>query len=184
MDWTYVGAAPTFYDVWIARGMNGDSFFNIPEDGNWDSAWNIFWNNPEARERLRSGKPFQVFSCWNGATAFTATPVLERKVKFRGAYKDECFSGEPELFCKDMWYTGYGKIAVVPSVNIEYSDEAAKKIKSLKGYVSRWVGTEGVNALKIKWEPSPPAQVKCIANFQNQYWVPWDEQLAEHGSPP
>ena len=34
MDWTYVGNDPTFYDVWIARGMNGDSFFEIPEDGN------------------------------------------------------------------------------------------------------------------------------------------------------
>ena len=31
MDWTYVGLDPTFYDVWIARGMNGDTFFNIPE---------------------------------------------------------------------------------------------------------------------------------------------------------
>ncbi len=30
MDWTYVGPDPTFYDVWIARGMNGDSFFEIP----------------------------------------------------------------------------------------------------------------------------------------------------------
>ena len=38
MDWTYVGPDPTFYDVWIARGMNGDTFFDIPEDGNWNSA--------------------------------------------------------------------------------------------------------------------------------------------------
>ena len=182
MDWTYVGPDPTFYDVWIARGMNGDSFFNIPEDGNWNSAWNLFWNNPEAQGRLHSGKPFQVFSCWNGATAFTAMPILERTIKFRSAYKDECFSGEPQLFCKDMWHSGYGKIAVVPSVNIEYGDEAAKKIKSLKGYVSRWVGAKGTNGLaqKIKWESSPPAQVKCITDYSKQYWVPWDEHLDEH----
>lgn len=30
MDWTYVGDHPTFYDVWIARSMTGDSFFEIP----------------------------------------------------------------------------------------------------------------------------------------------------------
>jgi alpha-1,3-mannosyltransferase len=36
MDWTYVGRDPTFYDVWVARDMNGDSFFEIPEDGSWE----------------------------------------------------------------------------------------------------------------------------------------------------
>lgn len=36
MDWTYVGANPTFYDIWIARTMKGNSFFNIPEDRSWD----------------------------------------------------------------------------------------------------------------------------------------------------
>jgi alpha-1,3-mannosyltransferase len=38
INWTYVGTNPTFYNVWIARGMNSDSFFNIPEDGSWDLA--------------------------------------------------------------------------------------------------------------------------------------------------
>jgi alpha-1,3-mannosyltransferase len=110
MDWTYVGNDPTFYDVWIARGMNGDSFFEIPADGNWNSAWNLFWNNPTARDRLTSGLPFQVFSCWNGATAFTAKPLLERKIKFRSPYEHECRQGEPQLFYKEMWYHGHGKI--------------------------------------------------------------------------
>lgn len=34
-DWTYAGQDPTFYDVWVARDMNGDSFFEIGRDGNW-----------------------------------------------------------------------------------------------------------------------------------------------------
>jgi len=37
---------------------------------------------------------------------------------------------------------GVWEIATVPSVNIEYSSEAAKRLKELKelkGYVSRWV---------------------------------------------
>jgi alpha-1,3-mannosyltransferase len=184
MDWTYVGRDPTFYDVWIARGMNGDSFFNIPEDGSWDYAWNLFWNNPKAQEGLHAGRPFQVFSCWNGATAFTAEPMLEQKITFRSAHANECPAGEPKLFCKDMWHHGYGKIAVVPSINLEYSDEAATKIKSAKGYVSKWTNSDGDNTVKIEWETTPPPRIKCIPNYSNQTWVRWDYQLAEHNPGP
>lgn len=161
LDWTYVGQDPTFYDVWIARGMNGDSFFDIPADGNWNSAWNLFWNNPTAKERLMVGKPFQVFSCWNGAAVFTAKPLIEKKIQFRAPREYECRQGEPQIFCKEMWYYGYGRIAVIPSVNLEYSDEAGKKIKSAKGYVSRWAETEvgdGVSAM-IEWVKKPPSTV-------------------------
>lgn len=187
MDWTYVGPDPTFYDVWIARGMNGDTFFNIPEDGNWNSAWNIFWNNPSASERQRTGKPFQVFSCWNGATAFTAEPFLESKIRFRTSHEHECPQGEPKTWCTEMWYFGHGRIAVIPSVNLEYSDEAAKKIKTAKGYVSRWVGSaDAEGEERIKWETTPPSTVKCMPSYQNQTWLPWEEQLqvVEHESPP
>jgi len=163
--------------------MNGDTFFNIPEDGNWNSAWNLFWNNAKARERLSMGHPFQVFSCWNGATVFTAKPLIERKIKFRSPYENECYQGEPQLFCKDMWYFGYGRIAVVPSVNLEYTDDAARKIKSAKGYVSRWVKNEIDNGMpeRIEWE-TPPSHTKCIPSYSNQSWVSWNEQLAEHDS--
>ena len=178
MDWTFVGPDPTFYDVWIARGMNGDSFFNIPPDGNWNSAWNIFWNNPTAQQRQRAGQPFQVFSCWNGAVALTAKPLIEDEIRFRGSHEDECFQGEPKIFAKEMWYHGYGKIAVIPSVNLEYSDEAAKKIKSQKGYVSKWVEkVEPNQGLRVEWDPTPPDKVKCIPSYDNQTWLLWDEAL-------
>lgn len=174
MDWTYVGRDPTFYDVWISRGLNGDSFFEIPPDGNWNSAWHLFWNNPEALDKLNAGKPFQVFSCWNGAVTFTAKPFVQQKLEFRKAGPEECPQGEPKSFCKDMWVLGYGKIAVVPSVNLEYSDEAGKKIKSLKGYVSRFVGGGDEND-KIEWQEKPPEKVKCIRNYGDQSWRPWDD---------
>ena len=175
MDWTYVGPDPTFYDVWIARGMNGDSFFNIPPDGSWDSAWHLFWNNPEALEKLNAGKPFQVFSCWNGAVTFTAKPIVQQKLRFRSSVAQECPQGEPKSFCKDLWLLGYGKIAVVPSVNLEYNDEGGEKIKSAKGYVSRFVGGGDEND-KIEWQEKPPEKVKCIPKYENQYWRPWDEK--------
>ena len=177
MDWTFLGPNPTFYDVWIARGMNGDSFFDIPEDGSWDSAWNLFWNNPTAHQRQQDGQPFQVFSCWNGAVTFTAKPFIEDNIRFRASRESECFQGEPKLLAKELWYHGYGKIAVIPSVNLEYSDEAAKRIKAQKGYVSQWVEAEGKEGLQIHWDENPPEKVKCIPTYQNQTWPPWDEGL-------
>ncbi|CAJ2504744.1 Uu.00g121380.m01.CDS01 [Anthostomella pinea] len=171
MDWTYVGRDPTFYDVWVARTLRGDLFFDIPSDGSWDSAWNLLWNDAEARERFGRTLPFQVYACWNGAVAFGAAPVLglgtsvndvgdetlerERntteKVEFRAPRDGECYAGEPTLFCKDLWWNGYGRIAVVPSVNLEYSNEAAAKIKQLKGYTSRWREKEVEEMPKIDW---------------------------------
>lgn len=183
MDWTYVGADPTFYDVWVSRTLvSGDSFFNIPPDGNWDSAWNLFWNEPDARMRYHAHQAFQVFSCWNGATVFLAAPVLSGQVRFRAPSqeKGECFQGEPQLFCKDLWRTGHGRIAVVPSVNLEYSNAQARRIKELKGYATRWVEDEekqegAKERSRIEWRADPPAKVKCMPSYENQTWVPWDE---------
>ncbi|EFQ28360.1 alpha-1,3-mannosyltransferase CMT1 [Colletotrichum graminicola] len=177
-DWTYVGQDPTFYDVWISRTIAGDSFFEIPPDGNWNSAWNIFWNEQTSRRRLASHKPLQVFSCWNGAVAITARPLLDRLVRFRAPGPGECFQGEPQLFCKDMWNAGFGKIAVVPSVNLEYSDEAGRKIKAAKGYTSQWVGDEDKDDdFKVDWKADPPEKVKCMASYDKQTWEPWNQGL-------
>ncbi|KAK7749703.1 hypothetical protein SLS53_000282 [Cytospora paraplurivora] len=182
MDWTYVGRDPTFYDVWISRTMNGESFFRIPEDRSWDYAWNLFWNDLETRNRYSAHLPFQVFSCWNGAVTFTAEPILKRQVSFRGSNPGECFQGEPELFCKDLWYKGWNKIAVVPSVNLEYTDERGKDLKALKGYTSTWVGPEQDEKSKIDWNPNPPDQVKCMEIMEKPDWRPWNETLSTASS--
>ncbi len=184
MDWTYVGPDPTFYDVWIARGMTGESFFLIPPDGNWNSAWNLFWNDAPSRERFSARQPFQVFSCWNGGVVFSAGPLLvgsgsggQEGVRFRRARVGECHQGEPQLFCKDLWGRGFGKIAVVPVVNLEYSDEAGRKIKDAKGYVSKWVGADGWRDEAIEWRAEPPAEVKCMAVYAEQFFEPWNVTL-------
>jgi alpha-1,3-mannosyltransferase len=177
MDWVYVGRDPTFYDIWIARTLQGDSFFDIPPDGNWDSAWNLFWNDPSTRSRYHAHLPFQVYSCWNGATVFTAAPVVGGRISFRAPRKGECGQGEPQLFCKDMWHHGYGRIAVVPSVNLEYSNERGREIKDLKGYTSRWVKDVDRGSEKIEWNRSPPAKVKCMPTWATQSWQAWNETL-------
>lgn len=177
MDWTYVGRDPTFYDVWVSRTMTGESFFNIPEDRSWDQAWNVFWNDHETKSRYSAHLPFQVFSCWNGAVTFSADPIVNGDVMFRSNNPGECFQGEPELFCKDLWYKGWGKIAVVPSVNLEYSDDQGKAIKALKGYTSKWVGPGQDDKSKIEWQKDPPEQVKCMEVMEKPEWRPWDETL-------
>lgn len=181
MDWTYVGTDPTFYDVWIARTLkSGDSFFEIPPDGSWDRAWDLFWNDEVAKRRFERKQPFQVFSCWNGGVVFGPGPLLgdgnqEEGVRFRAAREGECHQGEPELFCKDLWFAGYGKIAVVPTVNFEYSNEAGKKIKEAKGYVTTWVGREDWEDEGIEWKTEPPSEVKCMARYDAQTFEPWDK---------
>ncbi|KAH6956514.1 cryptococcal mannosyltransferase 1-domain-containing protein [Fusarium avenaceum] len=153
-----------------------DSFFEVGSDGNWNSAWNLFWNAPATQSRYRAQQPFQVFACWNGATVFTAAPLLHG-LRFRDVHGDkgECFQGEPQLFCKDMWHRGYRKIAVVPSVNLEYSDEKAADIKKLKGYVSDIV--EDREDIAIDWVFEPPEQVRCMPTWEKQSWRPWNETL-------
>ncbi|KAG6357091.1 hypothetical protein INS49_014968 [Diaporthe citri] len=156
MDWTYVGRHPAFYDVWVSRTMTGESFFRIPEERSWDEAWNLFWNDHETKSRY-THLPFQVFSCWNGAVAFSADPILYGDVT----------SGTK----------GWGKIAVVPSVNLEYSDDQGKALKALKGYTSKWVGPEQDKKSKIEWQQDPPEQVKCMEVMEKPEWRPWDETL-------
>lgn len=202
LDWVYVGPDPTFYDVWIARTLSGNSFFDVPADGSWNSAWNIFFapEDAEARTRYAERRPFQVFACWNGAAVFSAAPLLagDGKVpggtrgaggagsglRFRKPMEGECPQGEPQLFCKDLWWMGYGKIAVVPTVHLEYSDEKARKIKELKGWTSALVGQgpplgipgQGEGGYKIDWK-GPPDQVKCTPTWETQSWKPWNETL-------
>ncbi|KOS16891.1 hypothetical protein ESCO_004853 [Escovopsis weberi] len=189
MDWTYVGRDPTFYDVWVARGITGDSFFEIPPDGNWNSAWNLFWNDAASQARLAARRPFQVFACWNGAAAFTARPLLERDPRRRVAFRapdrerGECDQGEPQLFCKDLWHRGYGRIAVVPAVNLEYSVDRARDIKELKGYTAENVrggdsGEDQGGAGRFTWQREPPGEVKCMPVWENQFWRPWNEGLS------
>jgi len=175
MDWTYVGRDPTFYDMWIARDLNGEAFFEVPPDGNWNSAWNLFWKNPDAYARYSAHQPFQVFSCWNGATAFTAEPILLEKVTFRGPRlpEGECMQGEPQLFCKDLWWNGYSRIAVVPSISLEYSNDRGKQIKEAKGWTSQW--WKEVDEAEIIWRKEPPEKVKCIPNYENQTWEAWNK---------
>jgi alpha-1,3-mannosyltransferase len=176
-DWTWVNPGPSFYDVWVAKGMNGDTFFRITEDGSWGEADNLFPNDTLSRSRYDRHLPFQTFSCWNGATAFTASPILDGLIKFRGPREGECYQGEPQLFCKDLWWLGYGKIAVVPAINLEYTDERGKMIKVLKGFTSENVRNTIAQEEVFEWVSEPPETVRCMPSWQDQFYEPWNVTL-------
>ena len=51
----------------------------------------------------------------------------------------ECYLGKPTLCYEGMWHKGYGRIAVVPSVNVGYDDEESTKVKQgMGGRRSGW----------------------------------------------
>ena len=193
MDWAHNGEtySPTkdtvfFYDAWVARAIDGDTFFTIdPEELSWADAPNLFPTEPVARARMAAGLPFQVFSCWNGAVAFVAAPIFHGEVGFRWPHRRECYQGEVQLFCKDLWAAGHGKIAVVPSVNLHYGDARGRQTKAQKGYVSDFVSGKISNGSAaagvdeaISWV-GPPDLVKCMPDFGQQRWLPWNESLSD-----
>ncbi|KAI6325835.1 hypothetical protein MCOR14_001339 [Pyricularia oryzae] len=204
MDWILEGL---FYDVWVSRTLAGNIFFRVPLNGSWEFSAQLMPNSTDApsRERFDARRPFQVFACWNGAVAFNAAPLFRTgirpgvswssdvadprqkvdPVRFRRNMEldGECYMGEPTLFAKDLWYRGFGKIAVVPSVALSYTMADGEKMKRLKGWVSDFVGDKGPeldeNPIpeRITWQLSPPKEVLCARTWQTQRWVPWDQSL-------
>ncbi|KAL8987571.1 MAG: hypothetical protein Q9177_003236 [Variospora cf. flavescens] len=170
-----------FYDIWVARSMTGDIFFNIPPSGLWEFAKDLLWDDPARKRRLNASLPFQAFACWNGMAAMGAQPLLEKGIRFRRSREDEgeCYMGEPTLLCKDLWKEGFGKIVVVPSVWVAYSRDASVKVKREKGYVEenvkRYDGEEGLQEEEemVEWEKDPPRRIKCpIPSYADPRWVP------------
>ncbi|KAL8823590.1 MAG: hypothetical protein Q9170_008345 [Blastenia crenularia] len=167
-----------FYDVWVARSMTGDIFFEIPPSGLWKYANNLLWNDPVAKSRLEAHQPFHVFSCWNGMAAMSIKPFVEKGIRFRRNHKGECYMGEPTLLCKDFWANGFGKILVVPSVWVAYSYNASVAVKGLQGFVedhvkgSRSSSRPGPYEM-VEWEAKPPSMIKCpIPSYADPEWVP------------
>ncbi|KAH8878591.1 family 69 glycosyltransferase [Thozetella sp. PMI_491] len=177
MDWDYQRRVPTFHDVYTARGITGDLFFDASPNMGWYKAASLFWNDPQSRQRYYAAKPVQVFSCWNGAAVFTAEPLVTQQIAFRAARDDlgECLGSETEIFCRDMWVNGYGKIAVIPSVNVGYTNYNSKRIKRERGYTAH-PGRSAQPEDRIYWKP-PPAKVKCMPTLGKQSWHAWNETL-------
>lgn len=76
IDWVYRTDTAIFYDVYIARGINRDLFFDVLLDVSWSKATNLFWNKPKLKAQFDARQPVQVFACQNSAVAFAAEPLV------------------------------------------------------------------------------------------------------------
>jgi alpha-1,3-mannosyltransferase len=177
MDWYNLddGEGGTFYDSWIGRQMNGETFFEVPQTTSWDFSKNLFWNHETSKSRYAHGQPLQVFSCWNGAAVISARPFMDGRLRFRAEAKGECHLGEPVHLAKDLWRLGYGRIAVIPSVNVGYSVDDTRIAKDMHGSVSSVVEKESAQQNRIVWEEKPPGQIKCLEEeWHRPSWEPFD----------
>ncbi len=175
MDWFAMGES--FYDVYIARSMVGETFFQIAQDGLWTYSKNLFWADRASRRKFVGHHPFQVYACWNGGAVISAAPVIKQRIAFRKSLDGECFMGEPTLFCKDLWKLNMGRIQVVPTVNVGYATpqlNATQVIKDQHGWVEDHVDVENdePQVEMVEWQKDPPELVKCMVAFDDPYWVP------------
>ena len=113
-----------FYDTWVSIDLDGNSLLTgFP-----------FFTNREAQELVLNHKPIRVFSCWNGVIAFNASPLENKKVKFRyrknpekeRQYKinnsqDFNYESECTYFHIDLYSLGYTKKFINPEVRVAYT---------------------------------------------------------------
>ncbi|KAG8693015.1 hypothetical protein FRC08_009376 [Ceratobasidium sp. 394] len=160
------------YDRWVLRTMRGTpfyqqkelvDFFGPPDDIELKPRPRILPEEADEQDRLalETGDPFQVFSCWNGVTAFTASVfALPTSLRFRTARNDpdskdgvsdkasECY-----LSSIDLWKAGLGRVMVVPRARVAYSLDVYNADRASSAYNT----TTG--APLIQWSPAPPPEV-------------------------
>ena len=111
-----------FYDRWVSIDLDGNSLLmTFP-----------FIVNKEAQDLILNHKPFRVFSCWNGVTVFTASPLKNKTLQFRcknsirkRKYKiNNCqnydYESECTYFHIDLFNLGYTKKLINPDVRVTY----------------------------------------------------------------
>ena len=111
-----------FYDRWVSIDLDGNSL----------TPFFPFFINKEAQDLIINHKPIRVFSCWNGVTVFTASPLKNKKIQFRYKkgnktikYKiNNCQNFDYESECTylhiDLFNLGYTKKLINPNVRVTY----------------------------------------------------------------
>ncbi|KAJ3300705.1 capsular associated protein [Borealophlyctis nickersoniae] len=161
------GEDPVFYDIWIARNMDGVMWTNGP--------WNNFTQNHLSDNRLNRNLPFQAQCCWNGGAILRIEPFIRNGVRFRAGNHQggECAASECSLLCNDFLYHGWDRVLVVPSVR--YSYDVDGDVALLKILPEAPLAEVDEKEEKVNWQPAPPT-VECIGlvglgNAPDQPWV-------------
>ena len=119
-----------FYDTWVSIDLDGNSLkHRFP-----------YFINKEAQDLVVNHKPVRVFSCWNGLMIFNASPLKNKKIKFRyrKAYSSDytinnseyCgYESECTYFHIDLFDLGFTKKFINPDVRFTYKYEYYYKRK-------------------------------------------------------
>ncbi|KAG9122678.1 hypothetical protein FRC07_000853 [Ceratobasidium sp. 392] len=170
------------YDRWVLRTIRGTpfyqqkeliDFFGPPDDIELKPRPKALLDQDDEQDRvaLEAGNPFQVFSCWNGVTAFTASVfALPTSLRFRTAYNDlgskdgasdkasECY-----LSSVDLWKAGLGRIMVIPRARQVTLESLEVVAYSLDVYnadrASSAYNTTAGSPPLIEWVRTPPSEV-------------------------
>ncbi|GHJ85676.1 hypothetical protein NliqN6_2078 [Naganishia liquefaciens] len=166
-DW-YKRQPAYFYDVWIETG---DLFYPIPHAW-WSPSDELFPDAPVSRAAFAQLEPFQVFCGWNGMVVMDPAPFLPpHNVRFRRSdvARGECAASECGLVCADYWKAGFGKVQVVPSVQLAYERDVAIQTEYLMQQQRLELGwrdgTPPVRGGKLykglTWRTQPPERIRC-----------------------
>jgi len=146
-----------FYDTWVNKDMNGQSFQNAVPFINDEASW----------ERYRKMQPFQVFTTWAGGVVISANlfrrfPVL----RFRHSGALECASCECELLLRDLWHLSSPdglRVLIVPKVFVTYTRKAFKTVANqLQSRVFiQSVSHESDRSHVVSFKQLPPPAFSC-----------------------
>lgn len=142
-----------FYDIWVGIDMDGQHFSG---------------GEPHIHERnganaMSNLRPFQVFSCWGGAVSVSASVIQSDGIRFRTGGPLECPSSECEIFCRDLWSIGRGRIITNPNVITSYDMNSFQRV-----YKPPLREKENTYPLDFS---GPPALVTCCgidSPFENE----------------
>ncbi len=166
-----------FYDIWVAKDINGQRFNNFDP----------MIQREFDREHWRSGRAFQVFSCWNGVVVIKADIFQRKNVRFRAARRPlECAVSECEVFARDLWAMGRYRIIMEPKVVVTYNqDHFVSLMKHIKkGFIttkSNWV-EDIVRTMehRVQYQTTPPTYVECCSLREKRKFVVWNDCFMEH----
>ncbi|RXK37967.1 hypothetical protein M231_04753 [Tremella mesenterica] len=147
-----------YYDIWVGRTYDtGDLFYPISKP--WWSPSSDLFHNTTSKSAYQTLQPFPVFSSWNGLVAMSPIPLLQG-VRFRRGdkEKEECAASECTLIACDYWKFGWGRVQVVPSVQLAYEKKVALEIREdLQKQQDSLGWTDGV----------PPRQLDTVVQWPN-----------------
>ncbi|KAK1923656.1 cryptococcal mannosyltransferase 1-domain-containing protein [Papiliotrema laurentii] len=168
--WDWMERKPEYYyDVWVGRTIDTGNLFYPIKGRSWSPSEDLFFDSEDSEEHFEDLEPFQVYSSWNGLAVLDPKPFLPpHNVRFRrgDAARGECAASECSLIATDFWKAGYGRVQIVPSVQLAYTRHSAQQTRDELVKQQAELGwKDGVPPAKrditVAFTTKPPNKVRC-----------------------